>query len=80
MGSIEQKPTAPFNIIVVGAGIGGLSAAIALSRYGCNVTILESKPELNEFGASIGIWGFATKILQMYGLESDFGKYVVATK
>ena len=36
------------NIAIVGAGIGGLSAAIALARDGHHVTVYESTPELSE--------------------------------
>ena len=33
---------------LVGAGIGGLAAAIAIARAGANVTVLEAAPELGE--------------------------------
>jgi monoamine oxidase len=36
------------HIIVVGAGLGGLAAAVALSRNGHEVTVLEAAPELGE--------------------------------
>ena len=36
------------NVVVVGAGIGGLSAAIALVRAGHRVTIVEQAPKLGE--------------------------------
>jgi len=35
-------------VIVVGAGLGGLATAIALSRTGHDVTILEQAPQLGE--------------------------------
>lgn len=40
------------NIIVVGAGLGGLAAAIALARRGHKVTIFEQAPKLGEVSAS----------------------------
>ncbi|MGE3247275.1 MAG: 3-hydroxybenzoate 6-monooxygenase [Beijerinckiaceae bacterium] len=40
-------------IILVGGGIGGLAAALAMSQAGFNVTLLEQAPELGEIGAGI---------------------------
>jgi hypothetical protein len=45
--SIRQA-TVRLNIIVVGAGLGGLAAAIALARRGHTVTILEQAPVIGE--------------------------------
>ena len=54
----------PLRIIVVGAGIAGISAGLALSRYGHCVTILESSSQLGETGAGIQLAPNATRILQ----------------
>ena len=54
MGSVEQS-SKPYSVLIAGAGIGGLSAAIALARKGLDVIVLEGKSELNEFGASISV-------------------------
>ena len=40
-------------IIVVGGGIGGLAASLALVRQGFDVTVLEQAPEIGEIGAGI---------------------------
>ena len=42
-------------IAIVGAGLGGLAAAIALRRQGFEVLVYEQAPELSEFGAGINI-------------------------
>ena len=49
------------NIAIVGAGIGGMSCALGLSRNGFNVTVLEQAPELSEVGAGLTITPNATK-------------------
>jgi 2-polyprenyl-6-methoxyphenol hydroxylase-like FAD-dependent oxidoreductase len=36
------------HVVIVGAGIGGLSAAIAITRAGYRVTIVERAPQLGE--------------------------------
>jgi salicylate hydroxylase len=43
------------NITVLGAGIGGLTAAVALARRGARVTVLEQAPEITEVGAGLQI-------------------------
>ena len=54
--------------IVVGAGIGGLTAAIALERCGWQVTVLERAPELGEVGAGISVWPAAVAVLEQLGV------------
>ena len=40
-------------VLVAGGGIGGLAAALALSRQGLDVKVLEQAPEIGEIGAGI---------------------------
>ena len=40
-------------VLVAGAGIGGLAAALALAREGLSVKVLEQSPEIGEIGAGI---------------------------
>jgi salicylate hydroxylase len=40
-------------VLVAGAGIGGLAAALALSRQGLQVKVLEQSPQLGEIGAGV---------------------------
>ena len=64
------------SVIVVGAGIAGLAVATGLSQKGHSVTVVESKPALNEFGASIGILPNGVRVLQSWGLQQEFEKVV----
>lgn len=70
MGSIGKQK--PYTILVAGAGIGGLSASIALVLKGLDVTILEGKSELNKFGASISISPHVVRVIKSYGLGQQF--------
>lgn len=42
---------------IVGGGIGGIMAAIAIARAGGNVTVLEAAAQLGEIGAGIQMVG-----------------------
>lgn len=55
-------------ISVIGAGIGGLTAAIALARRGAEVTILERAPELTEIGAGIQLSPNGMRVIDALGL------------
>ncbi|WP_432828863.1 FAD-dependent oxidoreductase [Dactylosporangium sp. CA-092794] len=57
-----------FDVLVVGGGIGGLSAALALSRKGLRVRVYERAPEFGEVGAGLQLAPNCTRILNEYGL------------
>jgi salicylate hydroxylase len=52
------------SITILGAGIGGLTAAIALARRGARVTVLDQAPEIGEVGAGIQITPNASAVLE----------------
>lgn len=54
--------------IVIGGGIGGLAAGIALRRGGTDVKVFECADELCEVGAGISLWANALKALDKLGL------------
>lgn len=59
------------NVVIVGAGIGGLSAGLALARSGHSVTIYESAPRLAEVGAGVQMAPNAVKLFFEWGLGPD---------
>jgi 3-hydroxybenzoate 6-monooxygenase len=59
------------DVIVVGGGIGGLSAAFAMTRKGLRVRVLERAAEFGEVGAGIQIAPNCTRILNAYGLLDE---------
>ena len=65
MGSGEEASTA----IIVGAGIGGLAAAVGLRRAGWSVTVLERAPVIAEVGAGLTLWPNAERALDALGIE-----------
>ena len=54
--------------IIVGGGIGGLAAAIALGRAGVEAVVFERAEELREIGAAVTLWANATKALKKLGV------------
>jgi 2-polyprenyl-6-methoxyphenol hydroxylase-like FAD-dependent oxidoreductase len=54
--------------VVVGAGIGGLTAAIALCRAGWDVLVLEQAERIEPVGAGITLFANAQAVLQVLGL------------
>jgi salicylate hydroxylase len=49
----SQGPQDELPVLVAGGGIGGLAAALALTRQGFKVKVLEQAPEIGEIGAGI---------------------------
>ena len=56
------------NVVVAGAGIGGLTAALALAKSGFRVTVMEQAERLDEIGAGIQLSPNASRILIGLGL------------
>ncbi|MEZ5090281.1 MAG: FAD-dependent oxidoreductase [Micropruina sp.] len=54
--------------VIVGAGIAGLTCALALARRSWRVTVLERAAELGEVGAGISLWPRAMAILDDLGV------------
>jgi 2-polyprenyl-6-methoxyphenol hydroxylase-like FAD-dependent oxidoreductase len=54
--------------IIIGGGVGGLTAAIAMRRSGIDSEVFERNPVLMEVGAGILLWPNATKALGALGL------------
>lgn len=65
------------HVIVAGAGIAGLTAALALSRAGLRVTVLEQAARLEETGAGIQLSPNATRVLIDLGLRDLLAPAVI---
>ncbi len=59
------------HIDIVGAGIAGLTTALAVTQRGHTVRIFEQSPALEEIGAGLQLSPNATRILQSLGLTDE---------
>src|SRR6201996_6568843 len=58
-------------IVVAGAGIGGLCAALALIRRGFEIVVCEQASELREVGAGVQLSPNGTRVLAEFGVLDD---------
>ncbi|MCL2582625.1 MAG: FAD-dependent monooxygenase [Streptosporangiales bacterium] len=58
-------------VAIIGGGIGGLTAALALHQAGTEVAVYEAAPELKEIGAGVALHPNAMRVLRALGLEEQ---------
>ena len=56
--------------LIVGGGIGGLAAAVALQRVGITAAVFEKAPQITEVGAGLSLWSNAMVALRRLGLDA----------
>jgi salicylate hydroxylase len=61
-------------VAVIGGGIGGLTAAVALRQAGFEVDVYEQAPELTEIGGGINMAPNATRVLRRLGLAEGLDR------
>ncbi len=60
------------DVLIIGAGIGGLAAGVALARAGRRVTVCERAASLTEVGAGLQLGPNAGHVLTALGLDAAF--------
>ena len=71
MSTPKVPSTTPLRILVVGAGVGGISVARGLLRDGHDVTVFEQRPDVRAGGGAVTIWSNGATVLEQLGVDMD---------
>lgn len=61
----------PLQILVVGAGVSGISVARGLLRDGHDVTVFDQRPDVQAGGGAVTIWSNGATVLRQLGVDMD---------
>ncbi|KAJ5995869.1 hypothetical protein N7481_002846 [Penicillium waksmanii] len=74
---MPSRTDSPLQIAVIGAGLGGLGAAVALRRQGHAVTVYERYDFAGEVGASLSAASNGSRFLEEWGVDVKAAKPVI---
>lgn len=66
-------------VLVVGAGVGGISVARGLLRDGHDVTVFERRPDVRAAGGAVTIWSNGETVLRQLGVDMDGAGQLLST-
>ncbi|OHU99966.1 FAD-dependent oxidoreductase [Mycobacterium talmoniae] len=77
---MPPKPNArPLRVLVVGAGVGGISVARGLLQDGHDVTVYEQRPQVRAAGGAVTIWPNGAAVLRQLGVSMDGAGQTLST-
>jgi FAD-dependent urate hydroxylase len=79
MQPISNAPSTPLRILVVGAGVGGISIARGLLRDGHDVTVFDQRPDVQPGGGAVTIWSNGSTVLGQLGVDMDGAGQLLST-
>ncbi|KAJ5684880.1 uncharacterized protein N7477_001225 [Penicillium maclennaniae] len=74
---MPSRTDSPLQVAIIGAGLGGLAAAIALRRQGHTVTVYERYDFAGEVGASLSAASNGSRFLEEWGVDMKAAKPVI---
>jgi 2-polyprenyl-6-methoxyphenol hydroxylase-like FAD-dependent oxidoreductase len=72
--------TPPHDVIILGAGIGGLTLALSLHEVGIGCRVYEAAPEFLPLGVGINVLPHASRELEALGVMPELERVAVVTK
>lgn len=69
----------PLRVLVVGAGVAGISVARGLLRDGHDVTVFERRPDVRAAGGAVTIWSNGETVLNQLGVDMAGAGRLLAT-
>jgi FAD-dependent urate hydroxylase len=66
-------------VLVIGAGVGGISIARGLFRDGHDVTVFEQRPDTRPGGGAVTIWSNGSTVLEQLGVDMDGAGQLLST-
>ena len=72
---MQKLANRPYRVAIVGGGIGGLTAAVALHQRGFEVDVYERSPRLEEVGAGLQVGPNGVKVIRALGLWDQFSRF-----
>jgi 2-polyprenyl-6-methoxyphenol hydroxylase-like FAD-dependent oxidoreductase len=76
----DAARTDTVDVVIVGAGIGGLTLALALDRAGVGCRVYEAAAELQPLGVGINVLPHATAVLETLGVLEALERVAVVTR
>jgi FAD-dependent urate hydroxylase len=72
-------PSKALRVLVIGAGVGGISIARGLLRDGHDVTVFEQRPDTRPGGGAVTIWSNGSTVLDQLGVDMDGAGQLLST-
>jgi FAD-dependent urate hydroxylase len=76
---VPNLPSTQLRVLVVGAGVGGISIARGLLRDGHDVTVFERRPDVRAGGGAVTIWSNGATVLGQLGVDMDGAGQLLST-
>ncbi|CAG8934735.1 unnamed protein product [Penicillium salamii] len=74
---MPARTDSPLQVAIIGAGLGGLAAAVSLRRQGHSVTVYERYDFAGEVGASLSAASNGSRFLEEWGVDVEAAKPVI---